>query len=83
MAKFELAKESPSRGMLLGDEPGLGKTLAALGIILNNKDVTGSFALMVAPSSCLKQLARMVDGILIPVCCNISRGANNLTLTIL
>jgi len=69
LAKFRVAKKLPSRGMIIMDPPGLGKTMMALMAILDNKDVPGCFSLMVTTPQALNQTYNAIVRMLQPVSC--------------
>ncbi|KAH7179551.1 P-loop containing nucleoside triphosphate hydrolase protein [Fusarium flagelliforme] len=55
VGKAEWAMKSEFKGMILGDPPGLGKTLSALSMIARASHIRGGPSIIVAPSSCCQQ----------------------------
>jgi SNF2 family DNA or RNA helicase len=55
LGKIEYLDKSPSRAIILGDPPGLGKTLPAMMAIVKAIATAKRFSIVVVPSSCVDQ----------------------------
>lgn len=58
LGMIERAGASKSKTLLLGDPPGIGKTLPAMMAIVKAMLEAQRFSIVVAPASCLDQWAR-------------------------
>ncbi|RDL39911.1 uncharacterized protein BP5553_04251 [Venustampulla echinocandica] len=55
LAKIEYNSQSPLQGLLLGDPPGLGKTLPAMMAVVKAMSTAKRFSIVVVPASCVAQ----------------------------
>jgi SNF2 family DNA or RNA helicase len=63
----ERATNSTAKAVLIGDPPGLGKTLPAMIAIVRSKGKFGRYSIVVTPESCIEQWCQVFEQFFVPV----------------